>query len=221
MKLLLAAVLSVATLLVAAADALPPADHSDQAPHTDHGQRPWVDQVEHDRDRGAGRIVDEQTWETSRLQEDRDVRLGRLEPRRDFDKFDEERDRRLRLDAAAQRGRPLTATAGPDGSVILDQRSSASAGVVVSPMAAQAAADEQALADAKDRLDRSLRAVNVAEERSLRMLRRRLTREGKPGEFDQQSVPIRQRHELLRAGHVADYEKVRARILGRQPPAKP
>jgi hypothetical protein len=181
----------------------------------DRAERPWVDQVGRDRDRGAGRIVDEPTWETSRLQEDRDVRLGRLEPRRDFDRFDEERDRRLQLDA---RGRAVAPSAArTEGSVILSQPPAASDGAVISSMASQVAADEQALADARDQLDRSLRAVNVAEQRALRLLRRRLTREGRPGEFEQLSGPIRQRHELLRAGHVADYERVRRRILGQKP----
>src|SRR5690349_11806158 len=87
----------------------------------ERAERPWIDQVERDRDRGAGRIVDEPAWETSRIQEDRDVRLGRLEPRRDFDRFDEERDRRLRLDARSRAAAPSGVRA--DGSVILSQPS--------------------------------------------------------------------------------------------------
>jgi hypothetical protein len=85
----------------------------------------------------------------------------------------------------------------------------------MSPMASQAAADERALADAKGRLDRSLRAVNAAEQRTLRSLKRRLNREGRAGEFDALSRPVRDRHERLRGGHLLDYQRVRSRILGR------
>jgi hypothetical protein len=179
--------------------------------------RPWIDQVERDRDRGAGRIVDEQTWETQRIQEDRDVRLGRLRPRREFDRLDEERDRRLQLDARA-RGEPgvVLGPTGGRGSVILGRPPEAP-GAVVSPMASQAAADERALAEAKDKLDYSLRAVDVAEQRALRTLRRRLTREGRRGEFEAQAGPVREQYQRLRAGHQADYENTRSRILGRPP----
>ena len=85
----------------------------------------------------------------------------------------------------------------------------------MSAMALQAAADERALGAAKDKLDRSLRGVNVAEQRSLRNLRRRLNREGRPAEFERLATPVREQHERLRAGHRGDYERVRSRILGR------
>src|SRR2546425_9652744 len=65
--------------------------------------RSWFEQVERDRDRGAGRIVDDATWETQRLEERRDVLLGRLNPRREFDRFYEERDRELQLETNARR----------------------------------------------------------------------------------------------------------------------
>ena len=177
--------------------------------------RPWIDHVERDRDRGAGRIVDEQTWETQRLQEDRDVRLRRLRPRREFDRLDEERDRRLQIDARARGGPgPVLEPGRADGSVILSEPPSAG-GAVMSPMAAQAAADERALGAARETLDRSLRGVNVAEQRALRTLRRRLNREGKAGEFEAQAGPVRDRFERLREGHRQDYDRTRTRILGR------
>ena len=200
-----AAVVLFMSVVVPSSPAAPPPD------------RPWIDQVERDRDRGAGRIVDEQTWETRRLQEDRDVRLGRLRPRREFDRLDEERDRRLQLDARA-RGEPglVLAPVGGGGSVILSRPPEAP-GAVMSPMASQAAADERALAGAKDKLDHALRAVDVAEQRAVRTLRRRLTREGRLGEFEAQAVPVRQQYQRLRAGHQADYDNIRSRILGRSP----
>lgn len=185
------------------------------APPAPPRDRPWIERVERDRDRGAGRVVDEPTWETGRLRDQRDVRLGRLRPRRELERLDEERDRRLQLDERARRGqRPLLEPDRAYGSVILSEPPGAP-GVVMSPIASQAAADERMLGEAKDKLDRSLRGVNSAEQRALRTLRRRLTREGRAGEFEQQSAPLRQRHEQLRAGHRADYERTRSRILGR------
>ena len=185
------------------------------APAAPPPDRPWIDQVERDRDRGAGRIVDEQAWETQRMAEDRDVRLGRLRQQREFDRLGEERDRRLQLDARARGGPgPVLEPARNDGSVILGEPPGAP-GAVMSPMASQAAADEQALSRAKEKLDTSLRAVNVAEQRTLRTLRRRLTREGRPGEFESRSASVREQYERLRAGHQADYDHTRARILGR------
>ena len=188
---------------------------STAAPAAAPRDRPWIERVERDRDRAAGRIIDEPTWEANRLREGGDARFGRLRPRREFERLDEERDRRLRLDDRARRARPPLLE--PDrayGSVILG-RPPGAPGAVTSPMASQAAADERALADAGEKLQRSLRGVNAAEQRALRTLRRRLTREGRAGEFEQQSAPVRQRHEQLRAGHRADYERTRSRILGR------
>jgi hypothetical protein len=175
-------------------------------------ERSWFEQVERDRDRGAGRIVDEPTWESRRFQERRDVRLGRLRPRREFERLEEEQDRRLQIEALERR--QSGGAAGAGDSVILS-RPPGAGGVVMSPMAAQAAADERALEEAADKLRRSLRAVGVAEQRSLRALRRRLTLEGRAGEFGEQSAAVRERHERLRAGHRADYQRVRSRILGR------
>jgi hypothetical protein len=178
-------------------------------------ERSWFERVERDRDRAAGRIVDDQTWESRRLQENRDVRLGRARPRREFERLEEERDRRLQLEARARREDFDAAGAdGPGDSVILS-RPAGAGGTILSPMAAQAAADERALAEAKEKLEWSLRAVSIAEQRALRALRRRLNRQGRAGEFDERSAAVRERHERLRAGHRGDYQRVRWRILGR------
>ena len=175
-------------------------------------ERTWFEQVERDRDRGAERIEDDARWELRRL---RDYRIP---VRREFERVDEERDRRLRIEARERRADRAERAARDDyrlGESVILSRPPAAGGVVMSPMAAQAAADERALADAKEKLDRSLRGVSAAEQRSLRSLKRRLNREGRGGEFDTLSVPVRQRHERLRAGHRGDYERVRSRILGR------
>jgi hypothetical protein len=161
--------------------------------------------VERDRDRGAGRIEAQPSWEVRRM---REGRTGR-----ELEQVDAERDRQLQLEARARQQRREESSGGDGGSVILRHPPSAG-GAVMSPMAAQAAADEQALAAAKDRLDRSLRAVDAAEQRALRLLKRRLNREGRAGEFQAMSEPVKQRHEQLRAGHRADYQRIRSRILG-------
>ena len=176
-------------------------------------ERSWIDRVERDRDRAAGRIVDEQAWEVRRQQERRDVRMGRLRKPGGFEAFDEERDRRLQLDARARRADTARAAAGDDGSVILSRPPTGA--TLASPLAAQAAADERALSEAEETLDRMLRAVNAAEQRALRTLRRRLNREGRAEEFEAQGSPLRERYERIRTAHRADYERTRSRILGR------
>lgn len=192
---------AVAPLRLPAAVGAPPAD------------RPWIERVERDRDRAAGRIVEDPVWETRRLREDREARAGGVRPRREFDRVEEVRDRQLQLDARSRRNDPSLVE--PDrGSVILRGPPGA-AGAVMSPMAAQAAADERALVAAKEKLERSLRGVNAAEQRTLRNLRRRLNRDGRAGEFERDAAPVRDRYEQLRAGHRADFERFRSRVLGR------
>ena len=177
--------------------------------------RSWFEQVERDRDRGAGRIVDDATWETQRLEERRDVRLGRLTPRREFDRFDEERDRELQLQASARRhergpARGLGVSAA-DQSAILSRPPTTG----LPTLAGVVARDQRELAEAKQTLERSLRAVDAAEARELRLLRRRLNRDGRSERFDIERGPIEQRFGRLRTGYRQAYDKVRSRITGR------
>ena len=190
---------------------------SDRSPDRFTGwprERPWIDQVERDRDRSAGRILDSSSWELHQLRESRDVRLRRLTPRREFERLDEERDRQLQIDAARRRQGPVPEAAG--GSVILSRPPLLdSSGAAPSPPALQAAEDERALAESKEKYDRALRSVSAAEARALRALRRRLTREGRPDAYDAERQPIEARHDELRAGHRRVYVQTRSRILGR------
>ena len=177
-------------------------------------ERRWIERIERDSDRGAGRIIDQQTWELRRLRDDREAQRLRLGPRRDLARLEEERERSRQLDAAARR-QSDTGSSGRSGrSVILGEPPEAR-GTVLSPAAAQAAADERSLAEAKEKFERSLRAVNAAEGRALRSLKRRLNREGRAAEFERRSASVYTRHEQLRAGHRADFQRTRARILGR------
>jgi len=170
--------------------------------------------VERDRDRGVTRIVDDATWETQRLQECRDVRLGKLNPRRGFDRFDEERDRQLQIDAARRRARPGEAEPADEPSAILRRRQLRGGGTGLSPLEVVVAREQRELAEAKETLQRSLRAVDAAEARELRLLRRRLTREGRPQQYDAERQAVQNHFQSLRSRHRQAYEQVRARIRG-------
>ena len=175
----------------------------------DRDPRPWFEQVERDRDRGAGRVEEQPSCELRRLRD------ARAPARREFERIDEETDRRLRVEARRREAWRTPILDDRSGESVILSRPPGAPGVVMSPMAAQAAADERALAEAKEKLDRSLRAVNAAEQRALRSLRRRLNREGRVAEFESLSGIVRERHERLRAGHRVDYQRTRSRILGR------
>src|SRR5215207_232021 len=106
-----------ALLLLSVLGCSAPAAPVAAAPRDEPRGRTWFEQVERDRDRGAGRIVDRSTWELQRL--------------------DEERDRRHQIDDAARRaGRPEGT--GPDGGSAILSNPPAAGGAILSPMAAQA-----------------------------------------------------------------------------------
>ena len=185
-------------------------------------ERPWIEQVERERDRGAGRIEDRPTWELQRLRDQQDVRAGRLREPREFERLDEERDRELRFEAKARRPVRLGEAAGgaEDESVILRQQQVRRGSVGPSPLATVVAVEQRELAEAKETLDRALRAVDAAEGRAVRALRRRLNREGRPEQFEDERQTIIRRREGLRAGHRRAYERVRERIVGGAPTAR-
>jgi len=200
------------------ASAAAPAFAADPEPR----EKTWFEQVERDRDRGAGRVVDRATWQVQRAEEVRDVRLGRAKARRPFDRFDEDRDRELQIESIARRkdGRP-SGGIGAAGSVILNQQGTSGGGAGLPSLAAIVAKDQRDLAEAKEMLDRSLRAVDAAEARELRLLRRRLTREGKAEDYNAERRPVEQRFDRLRAKHQQAYETIQRRILGSTPSSLP
>ena len=209
----LAACMLLAFLTASAAS---PAFAADPEPR----EKTWFEQVERDRDRGAGSVVDRATWQVQRAEEVRDVRLGRAKARRPFDRFDEDRDRELQIESIARRkdGRP-SGGIGAAGSVIVNGQGTTGGGAGLPTLAAVVANDQRDLADAKEKLDRSLRAVDAAEARELRLLRRRLTREGKAETYDAERVPVEQRFNRLRAEHQRAYDTIRRRILGSATPS--
>jgi hypothetical protein len=183
-------------------------------------EKTWFEQVERDRDRGSGRVVDRATWQVQRAEEVRDVRLGRAEPRSAFDRFEEDRDRELQIESIARRkaGQPPRGIGAAD-SVIVNEQGTTGGGAGLPTLAAVVAKDQRDLADAKEKLDRSLRAVDAAEARELRLLRRRLTREGKAETYDAERVPVEQRFNRLRAEHERAYDTIRRPIVGSPQPS--
>jgi hypothetical protein len=185
--------------------------------------RSWMEQVEPERDRGAGRIVDQPTYELDRIRERSDVLAGRIPDRREFERLDEERDRQLRIEAKARQNRPPrlgeAARAPQDGSVIVREPPTQFGSIGPSPLASVVAREQRELAEAKETLDRSLRAADAAESRELRNLKRRLNREGRPDAYDAERGPIERRYENLRAGYRRGYDQIRSRIVGNGQPA--
>ena len=141
------------------------------------------------------------------------MRLARLKPRREFQRFDEQRDRELQIEAKARRPRAGEEEPANEQSAILRQRQIRGA-AGPSPLAVVVAREQRELAEAKQTLQRSLRAVDAAEARELRLLRRRLTREGRPQQYDAERQAVQTRFESLRSRHRQAYEQVRARLRG-------
>jgi hypothetical protein len=186
--------------------------------------RSWIHQVERERDRGAGRIVDQPTYDLDRIRERSAVVAGRIPERREFERLDEERDRQLQIEKKAWEGRPPRlgeAARGPkDHSVVVGQQPIRSS-VGPSPLATVVAREQRELAEAKQTLDRSTRAADAAESRDLRALRRRLNIQGRTQAYDAERQPIEQHYDDLRAGYRRAYDEVRWRIIGKSqvPPA--
>ncbi len=64
---------------------------------------PLYPSVEREVDRGSGRIESDAEFESRRAQRKQDERRGVLRERREFERFDEERDRNLRLETVERR----------------------------------------------------------------------------------------------------------------------
>src|SRR3954454_22174824 len=56
------------------------------------------DRIQDPMDRSMGRITDEQTYQLDRLNRERDEQLGRVRPQTEFERAQEERERRLRIE---------------------------------------------------------------------------------------------------------------------------
>jgi hypothetical protein len=148
--------------------------------------------------RSTGRIEDQQSYELYRLNRLRDERLGRIEPQREFDHLQEERERQLRLD---ERGQRLLDDAQRRRAELDLREYELFLRAGLSSMSLQAQADEQELRRAKSDRDEQLIAAETA-----RIEARRL----RPGDREQIEQVHAQRVREIRE----EYERQRQRILG-------
>jgi hypothetical protein len=181
----------------------------------DRGQpRTNMEAVEAARDRGAGRIVDEDTWTLDRIDADQERRYV---PGRESALFDQERDRQLRIDQRDRRirGHVMTLEDQTDLGIAPGDIVRSSDGA--SPLSMQLYDDDRTLAAADSDLSRSLKQLDDAEARELKSLREKLDREGRGGDWDEQSARIRRDYATWRTQAEADRDRLRSRVLGAKP----
>lgn len=154
-------------------------------------------------DRSTGRITDESLYQTERLQRLRDERLRALQPQREFDHFQEERERRLRIEAQVQQKQLSERQIQQE----LDRREyELFMNSGLSNTALQASADEQALRDAMSKRDTQILAANDERLAALKQ---------SPANVEQIESTFRQKSDQARA----EYEATRRRVLGFPAPA--
>lgn len=163
-------------------------------------------QVQDAVDRSLGYIPDDQIYELDRIDQNRAERLGLVDPQREFDRLQDERERRLRLeDRAHMTAQELERArrAELDRREYLRWLSGPSSAV-----AGQAAADERALDEAKQR--RTEATAAAAEEYNVAI--KEVT-----GTPDERAAALRQleaQYEAKRQQISKDYDAARARIFG-------
>lgn len=178
-----------------------------------------MEAVESARDRGAGRLTDEDTWTLDRMDAYRD---NRYVPGRDFQLLDKERDRSLRVQArnanqrrAEVRSREPLDPAGQVDLGIVPGDLTRSGAEGISPLAAQVYEDERTLEASDATLARMLKQLDDAEARELQSLRGRLDKEGRAPEFDARAAKIHADYERWRAQARSDQGQERSRIIGK------
>ena len=170
-----------------------------------------MEAVERARDRGAGRIVDEDTWTLDRIDA---YQNRRYVPGREAQLFDQERDRQLRVEQRDRRARDATREEQADLGIVpgdLAPRDGAS------PMSMQLHQDERTLEAADEELARMVRQLDDAEARELTSLRGRLDRERRAGEWDARSERIKKDYATWRAQAQAERDRVSSRVIGPKP----
>jgi hypothetical protein len=179
----------------------PPRTALDPYPH----QPGTWDRLQDSVDRSTGRIVDEQLYQLDRLARLRYEREGLLRQQSEFDRLQEERERRLRIEQQARQHqlseqqirneldrREYELFVGRDG--------------YSTPLTGQTMADEQTLLKAKTTRDEQILAANDARAEALRQ---------NPGNSQRIESDYQQKAQHIRA----EYEQVRQRILGFPAPA--
>ena len=168
-----------------------------------HDPRTW-DRLQDSVDRSTGRITDEQLYQLERLSRLRYEREGLIRPQSEFDRLQEERERRLRIEEQAR----LHQLSEQQIRNELDRREyelfiSAGYG---SPLAGQVMTDEQTLSKARTERDEQILAANQIRTDSLRQ---------NPANADQIESNYQQKAKQIRT----QYDQVRQRILGFPAPA--
>jgi hypothetical protein len=150
-------------------------------------------------DRSTGRITDEQTYQLDQYRRLREEQLGIVRPHREFERFQDERERRLRIEERNSQFQRMTDRQRREEADRREYELFINAGF--SPAASQAFADEQALNQAKNRRDEQLLAAQNAQAEALRL---------RPGDRQQIDAEYQRKAAEIRAA----YEKERERILG-------
>lgn len=148
--------LTLVAMVVLAGAAPPPPPPPKPAPPPPRQPGAW-ERIQAPLDRSMGRITDETTYEVERLNRLRDERFGRIEAQSDFERLQDEIQRRRDLDERYRRAQKQRSR-----EELLDLREYELflySGMW--PVASQAAADEQALREAKARRDQQLFDADV------------------------------------------------------------
>ena len=172
-------------------------DRRDTALQPRSSARENMEAVERARDRGAGRIVDQQTWELDRV---RDAREGR----REFEVVEEHRDRTLRLE---RRDREQPRERAARDQVRSDVRRE------VLPLAPHLD-DQRALRDAKRAVIRRFNELSAAEAKELAALRKKFSSDKDAARLREAEGAARRRYETERERALDDYVRTRDRLLG-------
>lgn len=189
-------------------------------------RRSNYERVERDWDRSDGRIPDDPTWELYRLRTNREGRLldGPGRPRREAERFDEERDREQRLRRRAnarreiQRPGPAPRDAGRDASPKPAPRVRAA----FPPLARhlreveRPPADAGPLENARRERDRTLYALHRAEQGELKAAQDELP--ANPVALAGKRAGIDKKYRQLWREAIDKYEQVRAGVPPRPQP---
>ena len=169
-------------------------------------RRRLYERVEADVDRGRGRVEDEQTHEVRRLQDRRDERLGRIKPQRETERFEEEYDRRRRVDATVARER--TERREADSSVPTSSstivREPLPPGPGGSALARVVAEQEQLLETARERYQADLRAAETERDEALRAAQTNPARSAAARRFTERRAELTRAYQAYRRGILGD-----------------
>lgn len=160
-------------------------------------RRSLYERVESDVDRGRGRIEDEQAYQARRFQDARDERLGRIQPQREAERFEEEYDRQRRIDAA--RARQERARRVDDSSATNIVREPASSGVG-SALSRFVAEQEQLLDDARRRYQNDLRTAETQRDSAFRAARSNAERSAAMRKFTERRAELTRSYQSYRRG---------------------